>query len=69
MDDIAFLFIPEELHESARLFFDGYADTGPIPRCPFIDPHWDEAKIESALRRAASGPPAGRTADGRAGGS
>jgi hypothetical protein len=69
MEDIAFLFIPEELHESARQFFDGYADTGPIPRCPFIDPHWDEATIESALTHAVSGPLSGRTADGRAGGS
>lgn len=69
MEDIAFLFIPEGLHESARQFFDGYADTGPIPRCPFIDPHWDEATIESALTHAVSGPLSGRTADGRAGGS
>ena len=50
MDDIAFLFIPDEWHKSARGFFDSYErGTAPIPRCPFIDPHWDEAKIEAAL--------------------
>lgn len=64
MEDIAFLFIPEEWHKSARGFFDSYEPgTAPIPRCPFIDPHWDETEIESALTRAVGGPLASRTAD------
>jgi hypothetical protein len=64
MEDIAFLFIPEEWHKSARGFFDSYEPgTAPIPRCPFIDPHWDETEIESALTRAVGGPLASRTED------
>jgi hypothetical protein len=50
--------------ESARGFFNSYEpDTAPIPRCPFVDPHWDEAKIKSALTRAVDGPLASRAAD------
>jgi hypothetical protein len=38
----------------------GSQKAAPIPRCPFIDPHWDEATIESALTHAVSGPLASR---------
>jgi hypothetical protein len=52
-DDIAFLFIPEKWHSSARGFFDSYAPgTAPNPDCPFIDPNWDGASIERALADA-----------------
>ncbi len=49
-DDIAFLFIPQEWHLSARGFFDSYEPgTAPNPQCPFLDPHWDAARIAAAL--------------------
>jgi hypothetical protein len=64
MEDIAFLFIPEQWHKSARDFFDSYEPgTAPIPCCPFVDPQWDEAKIESALTGAVDGPLASRAAN------
>lgn len=50
VNDIAFLFIPEEQHLAARAFFDSYAPgTAPNPQCPFLDPHWDTVKITRAL--------------------
>ena len=49
VDDIAFLFIPEELHLAARGFFDSYEGTAPNPQCPFLDPHWDAAQLAQAL--------------------
>jgi hypothetical protein len=50
-DDVAFLFIPEELHEAARSFFaEAEADhTGPAYYCPFLDPTWGEGEIQEAL--------------------
>lgn len=49
--DAAFLLIPEELHQSAKSFFeDAETDnTGPAYKCPFIDPTWDISRIRSAL--------------------
>lgn len=53
--DVAFLVIPEELHNAAREFFDfaEREDTGPNYRCPFIDPYWDHETIQ--LRLVATG--------------
>ncbi len=55
-EDVAFLFIPEELHDQARQFF---ADvkvepSGPVYECSYIDPGWPIERIEEAL---ASVPP------------
>lgn len=57
--DVAFLLIPEELHGSARSFFqDHFVDhTGPAYFCPFIDPLWTTDQVKTAL--APGGPSAG----------
>ncbi|HVQ58478.1 MAG TPA: hypothetical protein VMS60_06170 [Solirubrobacterales bacterium] len=49
--DVAFLFIPEELHHKALQFFSDhkFAGTGPAYICPYIDPQWDRSRIEKAL--------------------
>ena len=49
--DPAFLIIPETLHDAARAFFASAKldHVGPSYECPFIDPYWDENKIEAAL--------------------
>jgi hypothetical protein len=51
VDDVAFLIIPEDSHEAARMFFDDAEreHTGPCYRCPFIDPYWTQAQIQAAL--------------------
>ena len=50
-DDVEFLFLPAELHDAARSFFESaIADnTGPGYLCPYIDAHWDPPRIEAAL--------------------
>jgi len=52
-DDVAFLIIPEELHENARSFFDTAEreNLGPSYQCPFIDPYWNRKKIKSLLSK------------------
>jgi hypothetical protein len=47
----AFVFIPEELHENARTFFEEHLrdNTGPAYRCAYIDPTWDYARIATRL--------------------
>jgi hypothetical protein len=56
-DDVAFAFIPEDLHDNARAFFEEHrgANTGPAYLCRYIDPRWDRARIEQVL--AAPAPP------------
>ncbi len=51
-DDVAFLFIPEELHVAARSFFeDAFREnTGPAYLCPYVDPRWDMTNIQTAFR-------------------
>ena len=46
--DVAFLFIPEGLHRAARGFFQDAAEdnSGPAYGCPFIDPSWDDERIQ-----------------------
>lgn len=50
-DQVAFLFIPEDLHSRARKFFDdaGRENTGPNYRCPFLDPLWPDDLMQFAL--------------------
>ncbi|MBX3728543.1 MAG: hypothetical protein KF858_05095 [Candidatus Sumerlaeia bacterium] len=49
--DVAFLFIPEYIHEQAEDFFEGVAfeNTGPSYNCPFIDPLWSRKKVNDAI--------------------
>jgi len=51
-EDVAFLLIPEELHERARIFFEEVErdHSGPAYLCPSVDPAWDRNKILRALR-------------------
>jgi len=49
--DVAFLFVPGELHAKARWFFE-YVEAeniGPSYRCPLIDPSWENDAIDAAL--------------------
>lgn len=50
-EDVAFLIIPEDLHEAARNFFDDaeHENTGPNYKCPFIDIGWTIEKIQKRL--------------------
>lgn len=49
--DVAFLFIPEELHKQARQFFvtARVENLGPSYECPFLDPLWPDARIQEEL--------------------
>jgi hypothetical protein len=52
--DVAFLFLPEDEHDTARKFF---ADVqiehrGPAYFCPYIDPRWSMDRIQDALRNS-----------------
>jgi hypothetical protein len=49
--DVAFLFVPEELHSQARVFFDQaeLQNIGPSYRCPLLDPLWADDRIQQAL--------------------
>lgn len=50
-EDVAFLFMPEELHQQARDFFEriGWDNSGPVYDCPLLDPLWSEDQIRRAL--------------------
>lgn len=52
-EDVAFLIIPEDLHEAARSFFDDaeYEHTGPNYKCPFIDTGWSIDRIRARLSK------------------
>ncbi|MFZ5720201.1 MAG: abortive infection system antitoxin AbiGi family protein [Pseudomonadota bacterium] len=49
--DVAFLIIPEDLHEAARAFFEEARqdNTGPCYECPFIDPNWDQDQVAEVI--------------------
>jgi hypothetical protein len=51
--DVAFLFIPEELHAQARAFFSDvyHNNTGPSYFCPFIDARWSRSRVEEELHK------------------
>lgn len=54
-DQVAFLFIPEELHQAAGEFFrDAYQqNSGPAYFCPYIDPRWNHERLQHAFARVA----------------
>lgn len=56
-DDVEFVFMPEDVHQTARDFFKEHYDagTGPAYFCPFIDPTWSVERIESALENEVPG--------------
>jgi hypothetical protein len=49
-EDVAFLFVPEELHGPAQSFFEDHRreNTGPSYDCPLIDPVWSIERIQGA---------------------
>jgi hypothetical protein len=57
-DDVAFLFIPEDLHATARSFFEDHLrdHTGPAYLCPYVDPRWDMARIQTAFASVSATP-------------
>lgn len=52
--DVAFLIVPEELHEAARTFFRQarYDNTGPSFECPLIDSSWGVDRITESFATA-----------------
>lgn len=50
--DVAFLIIPEDLHDVARNFFDGAErdNIGPNYKCKFVDPYWEDDQIQNVLK-------------------
>lgn len=52
--DVAFLFIPEDLHGDARAFFENaeVENLGPSYSCPFVDPSWNVERVREALAAA-----------------
>lgn len=50
-EDVAFLFIPGELHGNARTFFESARreNLGPAYESPFLDPLWSDGDIQAAL--------------------
>ena len=63
-EDVAFLFIPEELHEQARQFFAAVKieHSGPSYECAYIDAGWPIERIEEALTDVPPLPEASRNA-------
>lgn len=53
--EVAFLLIPEELHDAARGFFlyTRENNLGPAYFCPYVDPSWDRDRILKALSKPA----------------
>lgn len=51
-NDVAFLIIPEELHQQARIFFENALQDhiGPAYLCPYIDASWSRDQVEATLR-------------------
>lgn len=58
-DDVAFVFLPEELHENARAFFEEHRreHTGPAYLCRYIDPRWEYDHIACVLAAPGPAPP------------
>jgi len=50
-DDVAFLFLPEDEHASARSFAHEAAaeNTGPAYLCPYLDPRWEDNALQEAF--------------------
>ena len=50
-EEVAFLFVPERLHAQASAFMTTGGDgSGPVYACPILDPLWDDAKVQLALK-------------------
>jgi hypothetical protein len=51
-DDVAFLFLPEDLHLRARTFFEEAQreNFGPAYLCPYLDPTWTEERLQQAAK-------------------
>jgi len=51
VQDVAFLIIPENLHQNARSFFEDalQENTGPAYLCPYIHARWDQDRVRQAL--------------------
>ena len=59
VEDVAFLFLPEEHHDAAWAFFTQYVvdeNLGPSYSCPFLDPTWDAERIRVELKKHAERP-------------
>lgn len=56
VDEVAFLFLPEENHQAALSFFEDQRDqnTGPSYFCPYIDPTWNVEKVTAAFEAHAN---------------
>jgi hypothetical protein len=50
-DDVAFLFLPEDEHASTQAFSMEAAtrNNGPAYLCPYLDPRWNESKLQAAF--------------------
>jgi len=50
-DDVAFVFLPEELHDNARVFFAEHRtnNTGPAYLGRYLDPRWDRERVQKVL--------------------
>jgi len=55
-EDVAFLLMPEDLHDADWGFFHDafHGNTGPAYSCPYIDPEWDNQKITDTLKQQAN---------------
>lgn len=56
--DVAFLFIPEDLHDAARSFFEGHLrdHSGPSYLSPYVDPRWEMTHIQTAFAGVVAAP-------------
>jgi hypothetical protein len=55
-DDVAFVFLPEELHDNARAFFTEHStnNSGPAYLGRYLDPRWDRERIQEILTEPVS---------------
>jgi hypothetical protein len=62
-DDVAFVFLPDELHDNARAFFTEHRanNTGPAYLGRYLDPRWSRQRIQEVLSE-----PVGHLGDVRA---
>jgi hypothetical protein len=54
--DVVFLFVPDDLHDNARSFFEEVKreNSGPVYECPFLDPLWNDDRIQETLAAVAT---------------
>ena len=53
-DDVAFLFMPGELHATARSFMQNalHENTGPGYLCTYLDPEWSDEHLQGVFEQA-----------------